>query len=490
MNFRKSSSPVFALTLAFLCAAPIASAQDKQPNIIPPGYTVETIAPPEGVNFGVGGIDIAADGTVYAGTRYGQVWRYKDARWSLFAEGLHEITGLSIDRKSGRVFVMQKPGLTELISEDSTGPATRFRVVTEAFGYSGNYHEYAYGPVIDSKGNFYGTLNLGHGGGTSVLGSTMSIAVEGRGTCFKVTPDGKYSTYSWGLRSPAGIGINPANDELFFTDNQGDWNASSSLHHIKENRFHGHPASLKFHPDFKGKDLNKITPEEYAKLRTPPAVWIPHGEIANSPGNPLFDTTGGKFGPFAGQMFIGDQSRSTVFRILLDKVGDDYQGAVVMMVDCLQSGALRLAFAPDGSMWVGETSRGWGSAGGAPFGVQRIVWDGKTVPFEIANVKLETDGFTVSFTKPIAAGVEDPGKFDLRHWGYLYQAAYGSPKVEEKQVKASSVKLSADKLSLKLTLPELVEGRVYKITMPGELKAAAGEGITNRSLYYTFNRRR
>ena len=35
-------------------------------------------------------------------------------------------------------------------------------------------------------------------------------------------------------------------------------------------------------------------------------VHFPHGELANSPGAPICDTTGGKFGPFAGQLFIGD----------------------------------------------------------------------------------------------------------------------------------------------------------------------------------------
>ena len=66
------------------------------------------------------------------------------------------------------------------------------------------------------------------------------------------------------------------------------------------------------HPDFKGKDLNAIPIGEYDKLRKKPAVWIPHGELANSPGEPTFDYTKGKFGPFSGQMFIGDQSRSNI----------------------------------------------------------------------------------------------------------------------------------------------------------------------------------
>ncbi len=74
--------------------------------------------------------------------------------------------------------------------------------------------------------------------------------------------------------------------------------------------------------------------------------------------------------------------------------------------------------------------------GGAPFGVPRIVWDGKTVPFEIDGVTLEKDGFRITFTKPVAAGADDPAKFDVRHWGYLYQSAYGSLKVGEKVVGA------------------------------------------------------
>ena len=479
----KLSITLLALT-ASLCPA-----QSEQPRTIPPGYRVETIATPEGVTFGVGGLDIDAEGTVYAGTRFGQVWRYREGAWSLFAEGLHEITGLYVDRASGRVYAMQKPELTELIPDDSQGPATRFRTVTADFGYTGNYHEYAYGPVRDSKGNFYGALNLSHGGGLSVGGAIMTIAAKDRGTCFKVTPDGEFSTYSWGLRSPAGIGINPANDELFYTDNQGDWNATSSLHHIKKDRFHGHPASLKYHPDFEDKDLNKIPAEEYDKLRTPPAVWIPHGEVANSPGNPVFDTTGGKFGPFAGQMFIGDQSRSNIFRVLLDKVGGEYQGTVVPMIDHLQCGALRLAFAPDGSLWVGQTGRGWGAVGGKRYGVQRIVWDGETVPFEIAGAKLTEQGFEIAFTKP-ATGAEVTEKADIRHWGYLYQGKYGSPKVDEKKVEPGPARFSSDYKSIRLDLPELVENRVYRITLPAGMKAEDGSSLTNRTLHYTLNRRR
>jgi hypothetical protein len=40
-----------------------------------------------------------------------------------------------------------------------------------------------------------------------------------------------------------------------------------------------------------------------------------------------------------------------------------------------------MCWGKDGSMFAGQTNRGWGSAGGKPYGLQRLVWSGK-VPFD------------------------------------------------------------------------------------------------------------
>jgi hypothetical protein len=479
---------VFAASLAWNVGGEVTSGQ--QPQILPPGYRVETIPTPVDTAFGVAGLDVAANGDVYAGTRYGDVWRYRAGAWSRFADGLHEVTGLMVNHKTGDVFVMQKPELTQLIDSDGDGVADVYKTISAEWGFSGNYHEFAFGPVQDAEGNFYGTLNLSHGAGPNVKGSVMSIGQKYRGTCFRVTPAGKFSIFAWGMRSPAGLGIDPNTGDLFYTDNQGDWNASSSLQHVVEGRFHGHPASLLYHPDFKDRDLNAIPTEVYDKLRTPPAAWIPHGEIANSPGNPLTDTTQGKFGPFAGQMFCGDQSRSNVFRIVLEKVDGQYQGAVINFIDHLQSGAIRLAFAPDGSMWVGQTSRGWGSAGAAPYGVQRIVYDGRTVPLEIHSVRIAPNGFDIRFTRPVTkASAEVAGHYHVQHWRYQYDPAYGSPKLDLQNVQPTSVTLSDDGQTVQLRLPEVVAGTVYRLTL-SNLASPDGATLTNPTAYYTVNRTR
>ena len=465
---------------------------------LPAGYTLETITIPAHITLGVGGLAFTPKGDLLICTREGDVWRYRAGDWSRFAQGLHEPLGLSVDPKTGDVWVMQRPEMTKLIDEDGDGKVDVYRTVNADWGLSDNYHEYAFGPVRDATGNFYGTLNTSlswrdwAGSDRWDIGrvhdSKMGRAAPYRGWAFQITPDGKFVPFAAGLRSPAGIGINKGG-ELFYTDNQGDWNCTSSLHHLVKGRFYGHPSSLIDHPDFAGKNLNRISEAEFDQLRHRPALYLPHGELANSPGEPTFNETGGKFGPFEDQIFIGDQTKSNIMRAVLERVGGEYQGVVFDFADPLQCGVIRNCFASDGSLWIGQTGRGWRSVGNKIFGLQRILWDGKTVPMEMHTVSLTKTGFRIQFTKPVnreAAG--NVMNYAIKHWGYIYQAEYGSPKVGLTEVIPTAVKLSADGLSVELELP-LVKERVYQLT----LRAITGEDgtpMTNSTGYYTLNRLR
>ncbi len=56
-----------------------------------------------------------------------------------------------------------------------------------------------------------------------------------------------------------------------------------------------------------------------------PAVWLPHGVlgISNSEILPIPENT---FGPFAGQILVGDQGQSKIMRVVMEKVKGEYQG--------------------------------------------------------------------------------------------------------------------------------------------------------------------
>jgi len=484
---------LYSLAAALLLANGLAAAPK-----LPAGYSVETILIPPEITLGVGGLAFMPTGDLLISTREGEVWRYRDGHWSLFASGLHEALGLYVDPKTSEVWVMQRPELTKLIDEDGDGKADVYQTVNADWGLTDNYHEYAFGPVRDREGNFYGTLNLSLswiGWAKSdrwdigrVLDSKMGHAAPYRGWCFQITPEGKFVPYASGLRSPAGITINKKN-EIFYTDNQGDWTCTSTLYQVIKGRFYGHPSSLADDPAFAGRNLNRISASEYNNMRATPALFLPHQELCSSPGEPVFDETGGKFGPFGDQVFIGDQTKSNIMRGWLERVGGEYQGVVFDFVDPLQCGVIRSRFATDGSLWVGETGRGWRSVGDKIFGLQRIVWDGKTMPMEMHSVSLTKTGFRIQFTKPVSrAEATKPENYAIKHWGYIYQGEYGSPKVGLTELKPTSVKLSDDGLTAELELP-LMKEQVYQFTLTN-IAGVDGAVMTNATGYYTLNRLR
>ena len=97
-------------------------------------------------------------------------------------------------------------------------------------------------------------------------------------------------------------------------------------------------------------------------------------------------------------------------RVFLEKVKGEYQGAAFDFRSGFQSGVLRMAWANDGgSLYIGETNRGWGSSGDANQGLQRLIWNGKT-PFEMKAVRAMPDGFEVEFTLPVDKKSAERGK--------------------------------------------------------------------------------
>ena len=446
-------------------------------------YRIATIPIPKDIVLEVGGLTFLPDGRLAIGTRRGEIWFFdpKANTWHLFAFGLHEILGV-LAEGNAKMVVAQRPELTRVSDTDNDGKADLFETLTDAFGISGNYHEFHYGPVRDSDGNYYGTLNVGwEDAGVSW--------VPYRGWAYQVTPSGQFVPYAYGLRSPAGIGISPQQD-IFITDNQGDWWGASPLLHLTKDAFYGHAASLKWLPDYNGPaDPRTIPPEQLDPKRKLPAAWFVFGRLGNSPTEPVLDITGGKFGPFAGQIFVGDQTKSFVTRVALEKVGGEFQGAIFPFRAGFASGITRMAFDSDGALYTGGTDRGWGAVGGRPFALQRLVWTGK-VPFEIHSIRLTKSGFDLVFTKPVdRALASNPANYSFIHFYYRYWRTYGSPEMEPTPVKVQHAKISADGLTVSLVLPALVTEKIYELHLQG-IKAQDGSELAHGEAYYTLNRTR
>ena len=474
-------------------------------------YRVETVETPPGVAPELGGIDFDPLGRLAACFRRGGLYRLEpdSGRWSRFASGLQIPLGI-VAGKPGEYFVVQLSELSRIVDTDGDEQADLYQTITDQWGMSGNYHEFAYGLARDGEGNFYMALGCASGSSrhrSSGRGraTTRSRAAENpkpgtvgrfghnspvayRGWVVKITAAGAFVPVASGFRQPNGLGFN-RDGALFATDNQGGWVGTSPLHHVTPGSFYGHPASLNWHPDFEGVDPVDIEVETLARRRKMPAVQIPQNDMAGSLGQPLEDRSGGRFGPYSGQMFIADWTYPRIHRVYLEKVGGIYQGACFPFVEGggLRKGNIRLAFSPGGALYVGQTSRIWGVGEG----LQRVVWTGKR-PMDIQEMRLTESGFDLIFTKPVdpatAALVED---YSLIHYYYRYHGEYGSPKTDVTPVRIEKVSVSdaGRRLSLRL-LDLLVPGRVYELRPGRRIRSQDGEPLVTRLAAYTVNRLR
>jgi hypothetical protein len=219
---------------------------------------------------------------------------------------------------------------------------------------------------------------------------------------------------------------------------------------------------------------------------TPPCIWFPYGRMGQSASEPRWDTTGGKFGTFAGQCFVGDQTRSMIMRVALEKVNGRYQGACFPFRSGFQCGINRLVFGPDHNLYAGQTNRGWGSVGGKPYGLQRLVYTG-VLPFEIHSMKLTKIGFDLTFTKPVdPASAGKRTAYNLQSFTHHYWGTYGSPEVDRRAEKVKAVAVSRDRRKVSLTVGGFRKGRVYEVHLDG-VKSADGDTVLHPDGYYTLN---
>ena len=455
-------------------------------------YKIVDVPIPDEVVLEVGGLAMTDDNKLGVSTRRGEVWLLDNPtstnpQYSRYAHGLHEALGLAYRDKG--FYLAQRGELTRLEDRNSDGKADLYKTIY-SWPLSGNYHDYSYGPKFDSKGDMLVTLNLGW------VGHGASL-VKWRGWLLKITPEGEMAPIATGLRSPAGFALNDE-DAVFYTENQGDWVGSGRMTHLELGDFAGNPSGLKWTDDplsplkLKPDDIEKQSGKtlyEYAKeipALKAPAIWFPHTILGISTSDILIDDTQGKFGPFEGQMLVGDQGHSKIMRVFMEKVNGVYQGASFPFREGFSSGILRMIWGNDSNMFVGMTSRGWSSTGKKDFDLQRLVWTGKT-PFEIKTIKALDDGFELEFTKPVNKQLaEQTSSYRLASFTYKYHNNYGSPIIDQQGAMVHKAEVSDDGLTVKLQIHGMRLGFVHQVKAMG-IKSASGVALLHDTGYYTLN---
>ncbi|MCU0451201.1 MAG: plastocyanin/azurin family copper-binding protein [Bernardetiaceae bacterium] len=477
---------------------------DPQPLTENDFYQIVKLPIPDGVSLEVGGLAAMPDGRIALCTRRGDVWLVQNPtmesgqpHYKRFAQGLHEPLGLAY--KDGALYTCQRGELTKLVDKNGDDVADVYQAIAR-IPISGNYHEYTYGPLIAPDGSMFVTTNVGF----STPWWLAKSFVPWRGWTLKVHPDGRLEPFATGMRSPCGIGFGPEG-EFFYADNQGDWIGSGFVTMVEKGDFAGgNPAGLAWatSPDSPVK-LDKKTIEAASsdrpqfelaqavkELKTP-AVWLPHSILGISTSEilaylPREGAQPGGFGPFEGQLFVGDQGQSKIMRVALEKVKGRYQGVAFLFREGFSSGVLRMEWASDGSMLVGQTNRGWGSTGPQPFALERLKWTGK-IPFEMKTVRAMPDGFEAEFTQPVdLATAQNLANYQVTSFIYSYHWRYGSPVINKQKCPVRGVQVSPDGLKARFVVDGLRQHYIHEIMLDG-VKSATGQPLLHNTGYYTLN---
>jgi glucose/arabinose dehydrogenase len=457
----------------------VATTPARAPTVGSAAFRAESFPLPKEIELSVCGMDFLPNGDLVVCTWPGEVFVIEKAtgptkamRYRRFARGLAEPMGLAV--RDGKIYVGTKQALYRLTDTDANGEADLFECLNQSWGYTGSYNAFVYGPVFDRAGNVI-LANAGHSGrwDSAYMGWALRISPDGK----------KLDAICSGLREPNGIGTFGPDRDVFVSENQGQWMAACKLNHVTPGKFYGHPSAW------------PAPQEDYGKHTRfdPPAVWFPYKLARSTTG--LVEITDDRFGPFKGQLMVGDFQNAIVTRVQLEKVNGEYQGAVWPFLKQFQSGVNRLVYGPDGKLYVGglQAPRSWSAVAPLNASLERIEFTGK-LPFEVKEVHAQRDGFELTFTQPVEAKVTaDPESYDVTQFGYKYQAKYGSPDYDHDGkenaatvIKVTGATVSPDKLKVRLKLEGWKTGYVTMVRSL-DVKNAAGEPLVNDTFWYTLN---
>lgn len=479
-------------------------------------YDIVSLKSPEKVDTQIGGLAFNADGQLVACFHRGEVMIYDEvsSQWKLFASGLHEPLGIYIEEE-GTILVIQRAELTRLHDKNADGVADFYEVVSNDWGMTGNYHEFAFGLVKDSKKNIYislGTASSGAGAREEIRGEwnstgglthemflsggefgdwkekkkkvpRMYARVPYRGCVLRIEPgSSKAHVYATGFRTPNGLYMD-SDDQLWVSDNQGDWVGASKLHRVVQGGFHGHADSLLWGQDPPTAVPASMPVAELDARRVKGAGLFPQGDCANSMTQilPLKES----FSPLGNsdrggkQLIIGEMNHSRIVNYLPDEVNGQHQGTGTHMLvtESIGMGNNRLLYSPDGtSLYLGKTHLSWPGREG----LKKVTYNGKPY-LRVESVKLTPNGFEFSFNARVD-GPSELSQYQIESYRIAYHATYGSPKNELEVEQCSSVSAEGKVLTIELENRPRAN-RVYDITLPSTITSELSEISSNRFWY-------
>lgn len=406
------------------------------------------------------GLDFFPGGTRMAVSTWdGDVWTVSGLdrpggmlAWRRIASGLFQPLGLKI--VGGRIHVGCRDQIAILHDLNGDGETDFYENFNNDHQVTEHFHEFAMDLQTDPDGNFYYAKAARH---------ALPALVPQHGTLLKVSKDGRRTEIlATGFRAPNGVLLNP-DGTFFMTDQEGHWIPKNRINWVRPGRFYGNMFGY-----------HDIT-DKSDQAMEPPVCWITN-VFDRSPAE-ILRVEHPAWGALSGSLLNLSYGNGKVFVVPTERVGDQMQGGMAALpIPPFPTGLIRGRFHPgDGVLYLcGMVS--WASSQTAPGGLYRVRPTGK--PFDVPiGLHAGTRGLRIEFSGTLdAATASRPENYLVKIWGLKRTENYGSEHQNEHTLSVTAVRLSDDRRSVTLTIPNLAPTRGMEIRY--EIKSAEGRAVT------------
>ncbi len=443
-----------------------------------PGY--EAIQLPLASEFMPTGLAWDAAGALYVASLKGDVWRVIDTdgdgledQATVFSDELAAPYGVAVHGDA--VDVINKYSLLRLFDEDHDGHVDRTLTLASGWGHTDDYHDWAVGLPKRRGGGYYIAIPCQQDerseAAAKYRGNVLELVPRIHGDRSQADESQSMSIQpiSGGHRFPMGIAVNHR-EELFVTDNQGNYNPFNELNHVLPGKRYGFINALeRKRPDFK-------------PPLTLPAIDIPHPWTRSVNGICFLETPEGskpnRFGAFEGHLIGCEYDTRRLVRMSLDYVNGEIQGGVYpFSYEQPKSGAPLLgpvvcAVAPDGDLYIGSLrDSGWGGANN--IGSLTRMRPAAEPICGLAEIRCTDRGFKLTFTSAIDPKLAaELSRYSIVSYRRESTPAYGGPDLDRRSEKVVRVDVSEDAREVQLELESLRAGYLYEF----QLQSLIGEG--------------
>ncbi|MBX9580660.1 MAG: c-type cytochrome, partial [Gemmataceae bacterium] len=352
--------------------------------------------------------------------------------WRRVASGLFQPLGVRV--VGGAVYVGCRDQIAVLRDLDGDGETDFYECFNSDHQVTEHFHEFAMGLQTDAAGNFLYAKGAPH---------ARKAVVPHHGTLLRVSKDGtKTDILATGFRAPNGVCVNP-DGTFFLTDQEGFWVPKNRVNWVRPgNRFFG---NLWAYTDV-------TDPADAAQEE--PVCWITN-RFDRSPAEPVWVNSKG-WGGLDGVLLNLSYGAGKVFVVPHERAGDGMQGGMVALpLPPFPTGVMRGRFHPaDGHLYLCGMFA-WAGDRQAPGGLYRVRATGRPAYLPVGYHPTR-DGLALTFGDPLHPdAAADPHNFGLKVWDLARSERYGSPHLNERPLRVTAARRSADRRTLTLTIPDL-----------------------------------